>query len=127
MVPSSMYRAIRKDTHTFTYLRDLGVGAAAVSRGGVHPPSAFSQLQREVGISSAGTLLSEGALLVLDAPTTFEPGVSLEAHTAAVSQRSALVQVGWPGDRHRFDMIGVLGRQQLFTAHVILSNLNMGC
>lgn len=72
------------------------MGAAAVSRGGVHPPSAFSQLQCEVGISSTGTLLPEGALLVLDTPTTFEPGVSLQAHATAVPQRSALVQVGWP-------------------------------
>lgn len=85
------------------------MGAAAVSRGGVHPPSAFSQLHREVGISSSGALLSEGALLVLDAPTTFEPGVSLQAHATAVPQRSALVQVGWPEyrqwERDRFDMI----------------------
>lgn len=86
--------------HTHTYLSDLGVGAAAVSRGGVHPSSAFSHLHREVGISSAGTLLPERALPVLDAPTTFEPGVGLQAHTAAVPQRSALVEMGC-GGAHR--------------------------
>lgn len=88
-------------SNTHTHLSNLGVGAAAVSRGGVHPSSSFSQLQREVGISSTGTLLSEGALLVLDAPTTFKPGVSLQAHTTAVPQRSAFVQMGWPGDKER--------------------------
>lgn len=82
-------------THTHTYLSDLGVGATAVSRGGMHPSSTFSQLQWKVGISSTGALLPEGALFVLDAPTAFKPGVGLQTHTTAVPQRSALVQVGW--------------------------------
>lgn len=86
-------------TYSF-YLGDLGMGATAISRGGMHPPSALSQLQCKMGIPSASTLLPEGALLVLNTPTAFEPGVSFQAHAAAVAQCSALVQVGCP-DRDR--------------------------
>lgn len=75
-----------KHTQTLTlpYLSDLGVSATAVSRCGVHPPPTFGQLQRHVGVPSARTLLPQGALLILDTPTAFKPGVSLQAHPTAV-------------------------------------------
>lgn len=94
-------------THTrfYTYLNDLGVCAAAVPRRGMHPACTFSQLQWEVGVSSAGALLSERALPVLDAPATFKPGVSLQTHAAAVPQSSALVQMSCERQRKtRFSM-----------------------
>lgn len=81
--------------HTWSpHLGYLGMGTAAVPRGGVHPAAALRQLQRRVGIRSAGALLPEGALLLLHAPATFEPGVGLQAHAAAVPQSSALIEVG---------------------------------
>lgn len=72
------------------YLGDLRVRTAAVSCGGMHP----SALWR-------GALLPQGALLLLHAPATLKPGVRLQTHPAAVSQRVALIQVGWWGRRRR--------------------------
>lgn len=92
-----------------TYLSDLRMGAPAVSRGGVHPASTLSQLHGEVGVSSTGALLPQGALLVLDAPAAFEPGVGLQAHAAAVSQSSALVQVSWWRERRSWFRFNVTG------------------
>lgn len=83
-------------THTHKqlfYLADLGVWAAAVSGGGVHPPSTFRKQQCQMRTCTTGTFLPEGALLLLDTPATFEPRVGLQAHATAVSQCSALVQV----------------------------------
>lgn len=85
------------------HLGYLGMGAAAVPRGGVHPGPALCQLQGQVGVpagsSSAATtasaLLPEGALPVVDAPAALEPGVGFKTHAAAVSQGSALVEVSW--------------------------------
>lgn len=106
MVGGVIWRNITRSKAS--YLSDLGMCTAAVSRCGVHPSSAFGQLQRLVGVSSAGALLPEGALLVLDAPAAFEPWVGFQAHTAAVPQRPALVQVGCVervGERDKHDMI----------------------
>lgn len=85
------------------HLGYLGMGAAAVPRGGVHPGPALRQLQRQVGVPAAsvaaanavGALLPQGALPVLDAPAALKPGVGLETHAAAVAQGSALVEVSW--------------------------------
>lgn len=99
---SSIYGAKKHmQTPTLAYLSDLGVGATTVSRCGMHPSSAFSQLHLQVGVCAAGTLLPQGALLILDAPATLKPGVSFQTHPAAVPQRPALVQVGWLKDRKR--------------------------
>lgn len=69
-------------------LGDLGVRAAAVSGGGVHP----SALWRS-------TLLPEGALLLLYAPAALKPGVGLQTHPTAVSHGVALIEVGWRRQR----------------------------
>ena len=66
------------------YLDDLGVCAAAVAGGGVHP-----------GALRRRALLFQGALLVVDAPATLEPGVGLQTHATAVPQGVALIQMSW--------------------------------
>lgn len=82
----------------------------------MHPGSALRLLQRQAGAptttvasdaataATTGALLPEGALPVVDAPAALEPGVGLQAHAAAVAQRSALVEVSWwrGADRIRF-------------------------
>lgn len=65
------------------YLDDLGVCAAAVSCGGMHP-----------GALWGGTLLPQGTLLLLYTPATFKPGVCLQTHPTAVPHRVTLIQVG---------------------------------
>lgn len=93
-----LYLYAHKRSYTYTnkqlfYLGDPGVGAAAVSSGGIHPPSTFRKQQCQMRICPTGTFLPEGTLLVLDTPATFKPWVGLQAHATAVSQCSALVQV----------------------------------
>lgn len=78
-----------------THLGDLRVGAAAVSRRGVHPARPLGHLKGQVGVPSPGALLPERALPVLDTPATFKPGVGFQAHATAVPQRAALIQVCW--------------------------------
>ena len=66
-----------------SYLSDFGVGAAAVAGGGGVHPAALGR----------GTLLPQRALPLLHTPATLEPGVGLQTHPTAVSQRVALIQV----------------------------------
>lgn len=54
-----------------------------------------------MGIASSGALLPEGTLPVLNTPTALKPRVGLQAHTTAVPQCPALVQVSWWRDRKR--------------------------
>lgn len=78
------------------YLCDLGVCAAAVSSGSVHP-----------GGLRGRALLSEGALLISYAPATLEPRVCLQTLAAAASQCKALIQVScrWEGREKCCDWI----------------------
>lgn len=85
-VHTELFCGVITDT---AYLDNLGVRTAAVSCGGVHPCALWR-----------GTLLPQGTLLLLYAPTTLKPGVCLQTHPTAVPQCIALIQVGW-GERKK--------------------------
>ena len=76
------------------YLGDLWVCTAAVSSCGMHPSALWGS-----------TLLSQGALLLPNAPATLKPGVCLQAHPTAVSQCVALIQVSWRRKEQEKDRI----------------------